>query len=123
MTIGMRNGECADLSTKTTSINGFKAQAITASKAPIGMLKAQVPDDCMGDVIGDINKRRGRVLGMEPGDDGMQALAAQVPMAEMYDFSTVLRSMTQGRGSFTLEFDRYEQAPEPVAQKVIEAAQ
>lgn len=118
--------DSSEMSFKTAASLAYKegmAQASPVLLEPIGMLKAQVPDDCMGDVIGDINKRRGRVLGMEPGDDGMQALAAQVPMAEMYDFSTVLRSMTQGRGSFTLEFDRYEQAPEPVAQKVIEAAQ
>ena len=76
----------------------------------------------MGDIMGDINKRRGRVLGMNPAEDGLQELTAEVPMAEMGDFSTVLRSITQGRGSFTLNFERYEEAPQPVVQKVIDEA-
>jgi len=82
---------------------------------PIGHLEVLVPDSYMGDVIGDINKRRGRVLGMNPGN-----LTAEVPMAEMHKYATDLRSMTQGRGSFTFAFERYEEAPANVAQKVIE---
>ena len=89
---------------------------------PVGTLKAIVPDDNMGDIIGDINKRRGRVLGMNPLEDKEQEIVAEVPIAETSDFSTVLRSVTQGRGSFTLEFERYEEAPPMVAQKVVEAA-
>jgi len=89
---------------------------------PIGTLNAYVPGDQMGDLMGEINKRRGRVLGMNPADDGLQELAAEVPMAEMSDFTTFMRQCTQGRGYFTLKFERYEEAPTPVAQKVIEEA-
>ncbi|MCR5635697.1 MAG: elongation factor G [Clostridiales bacterium] len=87
---------------------------------PIGTLRATVPDANMGDVMGEVNKRRGRVLGMNPGEDGMQVVEAEVPMAEMHDFTTFIRQTTQGRGTFTFEFTRYEDAPAMVAQKVIE---
>ena len=76
----------------------------------------------MGDVIGDINKRRGRVLGMNPLENGQQEIVADVPMAEMHDFTNSLRQISQGRGSFALTFERYEEAPGNIAQKVIEAA-
>lgn len=89
---------------------------------PIGHLRATVPDGNMGDVMGEVNKRRGRVLGMEPAGAGRQTVEAEVPMAEMHDFCTFLRQCTQGRGSFTFEFERYEEAPGNVSQKVIEAA-
>lgn len=89
---------------------------------PIGALKATVPDSNMGDVMGEVNKRRGRVLGMTPAEeDGMQVVEAEVPMAEMHDFSTFIRQITQGRGSYTFNFERYEAAPAQVAQKIIEA--
>lgn len=89
---------------------------------PIGHLKATVPDANMGDIMGEVNKRRGRVLGMNPADKGQQTVEAEVPMAEMHDFSTYIRQVTQGRGSYTFEFTRYEEAPAQVAQKVIEDA-
>ena len=73
----------------------------------------------MGDVIGDINKRRGRVLGMEP-DGNLQKIIAEVPLAEMFKYSTDLRSMTQARGSFTSEIERYEEVPELEVKKIIE---
>ena len=63
---------------------------------PIGLLKAYVPDSNTGDMIGELNKRRGRVLGMNPAEDGLQEVQAEVPMAEMSDFTTLIRSMTQG---------------------------
>lgn len=87
---------------------------------PIGELKAIVPDANMGDIMGEVNKRRGRVLGMNPASEGMQEVVAEVPMAEMHDFATFVRQCTQGRGSFTFTFVRYEDAPEAVAKKVIE---
>ena len=91
---------------------------------PIGTLKAFMPDDNLGDIMGDITKRRGRVLGMGPAEEPkMQMLEAEVPMAEMSDFATILRSITIGRGYFDFEFCRYEEAPMNVAQKVIEEAQ
>ena len=89
---------------------------------PIGSLKVTIPDSYMGDVIGDLNKRRGRVLGMNPSADGLQEIEADVPMSEMSDFATAIRSMTQGRGYFTLDFARYEQLPSNLEAKVIEEA-
>ncbi len=91
---------------------------------PIGALAATVPDDHMGDVMGEVNKRRGRVTGMNPAEEkGMQIVEAEVPVAEMDDFATFIRQCTQGRGSYTFEFVRYEDTPANVAQKVIAAAQ
>ena len=89
---------------------------------PIGMLKAYVPENNMGDVIGEINRRRGRVLGMNSADDGLQLVEAEAPVAETLDFSIVLRSLTQGRGYYTFEFARYEEAPPAISQAVIEKA-
>ena len=89
---------------------------------PIGLLKAIIPNDNMGDVMGEVSVRRGRVLGMDPAEDGLQVLSAEVPMAEMGDFATFMRQCAQGRGSFTFEFVRYEDCPSQVAQKVIEEA-
>ena len=85
-------------------------------------MKVYIPDSYMGDVIGDINKRRGRIMGMNPTDDGQEILA-EVPMAEISDYAITLRSMTQGRGSYESAFERYEDAPPAVQEKVIEAAQ
>lgn len=89
---------------------------------PIGSLKVTIPSEYMGDVIGDLNKRRGRVMGMNPDDDGNTVVEAEVPMAEMSSYTIDLRSMTQGRGSFVFTFERYEEAPQNVQQKVIEDA-
>ena len=85
---------------------------------PIGHLSVSVPSNLMGDITGDINKRRGRVLGMNPGDNKL-VIEADVPMSEMHKYATDLRSMTQGRGSFTFEFIRYEIAPKEVEQVVV----
>ena len=89
---------------------------------PIGLLKVTIPDANLGDIMSDISsKRRGTVLGMNA-EDGMQIVEAEVPMAEMSSYTIDLRSMTQGRGSFTCKFVRYEEAPGNVQQKVIEEA-
>ncbi len=93
------------------------AQAKPVLLEPIGFLQVTVPEGLLGDVIGDINKRRGRILGM-----GTGSVDAEVPMAEMVKYATDLRSMTQGRGQFTFEFVKYEEAAASVAQKVIEEA-
>ena len=95
------------------------ANAAPVLLEPIVTLRATVNDDAMGDIIGDINRRRGRVLGMNPTGDGIQEIIAEVPEAEMSTFSTSMRQITQGRGSFTTEFARYERVPEHIAQKVI----
>ena len=78
----------------------------------------------MGDIIGDMNKRRGRVLGMNPLENGMQEIVAEAPYSEMLKYATDLRAMTQARGSFTMKFERYEEVPKANQDKIIkEAAQ
>ena len=89
---------------------------------PIHTLKAHVPNDNTGDIMGDVTKRRGRVLGMEPDEDGMQTVIAEVPLAELSNFTTFIRQITQGRGWFTTEFARYEILPENLVPAVIEQA-
>ncbi len=86
---------------------------------PVMKMEITVPDDYMGDVMGDMNKRRGKILGMEPQAGGGQKLMAEAPQAELFDYAIVLRSMTQARGSFTMEFERYEEVPAQIAQKII----
>ena len=86
---------------------------------PIGKVEVIIPDEYMGDIIGNLNSRRGRILGMNPCEEGQQVIA-EVPMSEMVRYATDLRSMTQGRGTFHIEFERYEDLPAQQAQKVIE---
>ncbi len=112
-----------ELSFKMAARLAYKAgipQANPCILEPIGSMKVYVPDSCMGDVIGDLNKRRGRILGMNPTEGGEQEVVAEVPMAEAASYAIALRSITQGRGWFTYHFDRYEEAPPAVQQKVIE---
>lgn len=118
--------DSSEMAFKTAASIAFKegiSQAGPTILEPIGTLTAIVPDDNLGDVIGDINKRRGRVIGMTPMAGHKQEVMAEVPMAEMSDFSTAMRSITQGRATFTLEFARYEDAPAPVQTKIIQKAQ
>ena len=89
---------------------------------PIMHVEVFVPDEYMGDIMGDMNKRRGRIMGMDQ-IDGLQRVTAEAPMAEMFKYATDLRSMTQARGSFTMRFERYEEVPGDVAKKIIENAQ
>ncbi len=118
--------DSSEMAFKTAASLAFKAAIPEASPTilePIGTLKAYMPDDNLGDIMSDITKRRGRVLGMGPADEPkMQELVAEVPMAEMGNFTTILRSVTAGRGYFDLEFARYEDAPMDVQKKVIEEA-
>ncbi len=88
---------------------------------PIMHVEVLIPDEYMGDIIGDINKRRGRVLGMEP-EGKLQKVSAEIPLSEMFKYATDLRSMTQARGSFISELERYEEVPELEAKKIIEEA-
>ncbi|HWQ50585.1 MAG TPA: elongation factor G [Terriglobales bacterium] len=116
--------DSSEMAFKVAAGLAYKAGMAAASPVllePIGNLKVQIPDSQMGDIISDVNKRRGRILGMNPAD-GLQQVEAEVPMAEMASYAVDLRSMTQGRGSFTLEFVRYEETPPNVAQKVIDEA-
>lgn len=89
---------------------------------PVGALTACVPSDVTGDIMGEVTKRRGRVLGMNPDDDGMQQVEAEVPESEMQDFTAYLRQLTQGRGSYNFHFARYEPLPQTLENKVIEDA-
>jgi len=90
---------------------------------PISTVKVHIPDDYLGDIMGDMSKRRGRILGMgADSDKGFQVVEAECPTAEMSKYATDLKSMTQGRGWYTIDFARYEQAPSDVAEKVIAAA-
>lgn len=86
---------------------------------PIMKASITIPDDYMGDIMGDINKKRGRVLGMEP-VDGNQMVIAEVPLSEMQTYATDLRSMTQARGDFHMEFTRYEEVPPTEVAKIVE---
>ncbi|MGL6107820.1 elongation factor G [Romboutsia sp.] len=89
---------------------------------PIMKLKIIIPEEYMGDVMGDINKRRGKILGMEPDDKGKQVIYAQAPQAETFKYAIDLRSMTQGRGYFEMELERYEEVPQQIAQRIISEA-
>lgn len=118
--------DSSEMSFKMAASLAFKegiSKAMPVILEPIVTLKAFVNDDAMGDIIGDINKRRGRVLGMTPTGDGYQEIIAEVPDGEMTTFSTSMRQITQGRGSFETEFARYDRAPEHIAQRVISESQ
>ncbi len=118
--------DSSEMAFKTAASIAFKNGIPNAGPAllePIVTLNAVCNDEVMGDIMGDINKRRGRVLGMTPIGDGMQEIVAEVPQGEMTTFSIAMRQITQGRGSFTTEFARYERCPEQITQKVIEDSQ
>ena len=89
---------------------------------PVMKIEVVAPEDYMGDIMGDMNKRRGRILGMEPLEDGAQKVIAEAPQAELFKYATDLRSMTQARGSFTMRFERYDEMPQHLSQKVIDAS-
>ena len=115
-----------EMAFKLAAILAFKEampNAMPTLLEPIGTLNVTIPDSYMGDVIGDLNKRRGRVMGMNPDDDGNTVVEAEVPMAEMSSYAIDLRAMTQARGSFTLNFARYEEVPKANQAKIIEDAQ
>jgi elongation factor G len=89
---------------------------------PIFEVAIMVPDDFTGDVMGDLSSRRGKILGMDPLGNKWQRIRAQVPLAELYKYSTTLRSLTQGRGTYAREFSHYDTVPREIAPKVIEEA-
>ena len=97
-------------------------QASPVLLEPIGNLKVVVPDTFTGDIMGELNKRRGRVLGMNPAEEGYSEIEGEAPMSEMHDFTIFLRAATQGQGSFTFVFERYEQLPQMLEEAVKEAA-
>ena len=89
---------------------------------PVGELKVYVPDNYVGDVMGDLNKRRGRVMGIDPAEDGTQVVLAEVPFSEMTDYVIALRASTQGRGRFDFDFIRYDEVPASITEKVVAEA-
>ena len=86
---------------------------------PIMKVETVVPEEYVGDVVGDISSRRGEIHGMEPRSGGIQAVRASVPLSEMFGYATDLRSATSGRGTFTMEFDRYAPVSQSIAERVI----
>ena len=113
-----------EVSFKIAASLAFKKGIVEAKPCllePIMRMEIVIPDDYMGDVMGDMNKRRGKILGMEPTNDGGQKLLAEAPQAELFKYAIDLRAMTQGRGVFTLKFERYEEVPAHLAQKIIDA--
>ncbi len=116
--------DSSEMAFKTAARIAYKKGCAEASPVllePIMHVDIVVPDEYMGDIMGDMNKRRGRIIGMNQ-TDGQQKVEAEAPMAEMFKYATDLRSMTQARGSFSMRFERYEEVPAVVAQKIIAAA-
>lgn len=117
--------DSSEMAFKLAAALAYKAALPEASPVllePIISMKIQVPDNNTGDIISEMNKHRGRILGMNPIGDGMQEVQGEAPMSEMHDFATTLRSITQGRGSFTSQFERYEQVPSNLEAQIIEDA-
>ena len=113
--------DSSEMAFKIAASMAFKKGFVDANPIllePIMNVEITVPEAYMGDVIGDMNKRRGRILGMEP-QGGQEIIRAQAPLAEMFSYGIDLRSMTQGRGSFSMEFDHYEEVPAQIAEQVI----
>ncbi len=113
--------DSSEMSFKLAARLAYKSglpQASPVLLEPISQVKVFIPDDYLGDIMGDMNKRRGRIISIDP-DDGIQVVTAEVPTSEMAKYATDLKSMTSGRGWYSIEFARYEQAPQIVADKVI----
>lgn len=116
--------DSSEMAFKTASVQAFKKGFMEAHPVllePIMSLKVTVPDSYTGDIMGDLNKRRGRVLGMNPTVGGKQIIEADIPMSGLFGYCTDLRSMTGGRGEYAYEFARYEQAPSDVQEKEVAA--
>ena len=116
--------DSSEMAFKMATIQAFKKGFMEASPVllePIASLKVTVPDSFTGDIMGDLNKRRGRVLGMNPTAAGKQIIEADIPMSSLYGYCTDLRSMTGGQGEYSYEFSRYEQAPGDVQEKEVAA--
>ena len=116
--------DSSDMAFKIAGSMGFKKGVMEANPIllePIMKLEITVPDECQGDIIGDLNSRRGRVLGMDPKGRN-QIISALVPMADVLDYDHTLKSVTSGRGSFTMELEHYEAVPSSLADKLVQAA-
>jgi elongation factor G len=116
--------DSSEMAFKIAASMAFKKAFVEAAPIlmePIMNISVTVPEDCVGDVMGDFNSRRGRIMGIDP-DGKMQIVKAQCPQAETFRYAIILRSMTSGRGSFTMDFSHYEEVPAETAKKIIETA-
>jgi elongation factor G len=117
--------DSSEMAFKIAASMGFKKCFVEASPVllePIMNVEVVVPEEYLGDVMGDLNSRRGRIMGIE-GRGRFQVVKAQVPLAEMFRYAIVLRSMTSGRGNFSMEFSHYEEVPQDLAKKIIAQVQ
>ena len=117
--------DSSEMAFKLATIQAFKQgilEAMPILLEPIASIRVVIPDRFTGDIMGDLNKRRGRVLGMNPMLNGRQEIIADIPYSELYGYSTDLRSMTGGIGEYSYEFSRYEPAPSDVQARVVEEA-
>ena len=115
--------DSSEIAFKIAGSLAFKEAAKRAKPVllePIFSVEVVTPEEYMGDVIGDLNRRRGRVNGMEPRGNA-QVIAAHVPLSEMFGYATDVRTMSQGRATYTMQFDKYEEVPPNIAEKVVEA--
>jgi elongation factor G len=113
--------DSSEMAFKIAASMGFKAACEKAAPAllePIMAVEVETPEDYMGDVIGNLNGRRGRIENMED-RAGTRVVTSKVPLAEMFAYSTTLRSMTQGRGTYTMQFSHYEEAPKSVSEEIV----
>jgi elongation factor G len=118
--------DSSEMAFKIAGSMGFKKGALDASPVllePTMKVEVTTPEEWMGDVVGDLNRRRGMIEGMEEGVAGIKIVRAKVPLSEMFGYATDLRSATQGRASYSMEFFNYSEAPNNVAQAIIETRQ
>ncbi len=109
---------------KIAAMYGFRDGALQANATilePMMKVEVTTPEDWMGDVVGDLNRRRGMIEGMDDGPGGVKIVHAKVPLSEMFGYATALRSATQGRASYSMEFAEYADAPKKIADAIIEA--
>jgi elongation factor G len=117
--------DSSEIAFKIAGSMAFKAAAQKASPAlmePLMKVEVTVPENYMGDVIGDLNARRGKIQAMEA-RTGLQVITAMVPLAEMFGYATALRSLTQGRGNYVMQFERYEQTPRQISDEIVARVQ
>jgi elongation factor G len=117
--------DSSEMAFKIAGSMAFKAAAQKASPAlmePLMKVEVTVPENYMGDVIGDLNARRGKIQAMEA-RTGLQVITAMVPLAEMFGYATALRSLTQGRGNYVMQFERYEQTPRQISDEIVARVQ
>jgi elongation factor G len=117
--------DSSEMAFKIAGSLGFQEAAKRAGpvlKEPVMAVEVVTPEEFLGDIIGDLNSRRGRIEGMEPAQGGTQVIKAQVPLAEMFGYATTVRTLSQGRASYSMEPSHYEEVPRQVAEEIIAKA-